>query len=163
MTIFFYQLLKRDEYWMRLALVQATLAAQQGEVPVGAVLVVNCNSLTAYNNPITLHDPTAHAEIIALRRGARFCHNYRMPGAELYVTTEPCVMCLGAILQARITRVVFGCLSYRDGAVVSHPLTLTHNNWLHHLQYLGGVLQTECSAVLKRFFQHRRKRLKKTW
>ena len=147
-----------DIAWMQLALAQATLAQQLGEVPVGAVLVDAQGELlaTGFNRTIIDHDPTAHAEIVALRAGARQVQNYRLPGASLYVTLEPCAMCLGAMLHARLARVVFGAPDPKTG-VCGSVLNLALEKQLnHHTQVEGGVLAQECGDTLRQFFKERR-------
>jgi tRNA(adenine34) deaminase len=143
---------------MQLALAQAAQAQQLGEVPVGAVLVDAQGELlsTGFNRTIIDHDPTAHAEIVALRAGAKQVQNYRLPGASLYVTLEPCAMCLGAMLHARLARVVFGALDPKTG-VCGSVLNLALEKQLnHHTQVQGGVLAQECGETLRQFFKERR-------
>ena len=146
-----------DEAFMRLALGQAVQAAQAGEVPVGAVVVCNGQVIaTGRNSPIGGHDPTAHAEIIALRAAAQALGNYRLPDCELYVTLEPCAMCCGAILHARLKRVVFGAPDPKTGAAGS-VINLFDQPQLNHQTALqGGVLAHESAAMLKLFFSQRR-------
>ena len=147
-----------DIAWMQLALVQAAQAQQLGEVPVGAVLVDAQGELlaTGFNRTIIDHDPTAHAEIVALRAGAQQVQNYRLPGASLYVTLEPCAMCLGAMLHARLSRVVFGAPDPKTG-VCGSVLNLALEKQLnHHTQVEGGVLAQECGDTLRQFFKERR-------
>ncbi len=149
-----------DEAWMRKALALAHKAEGEGEVPVGAILVQDDVIIgQGWNRPIHSHDPSAHAEIQALRSGGYHSHNYRLPDTTLYVTLEPCTMCAGAIIHARIARVVFGAFDPRTGAVesVTNVFDQPHHN--HRPDYLGGVLETECSMLLKSFFE--KKRLKK--
>ncbi|MEI8401873.1 MAG: tRNA adenosine(34) deaminase TadA [Alcaligenaceae bacterium] len=143
---------------MQLALAQAAQAQQLGEVPVGAVLVDAQGELlsTGFNRTIIDHDPTAHAEIVALRAGAKQVQNYRLPGASLYVTLEPCAMCLGAMLHARLARVVFGAPDPKTG-VCGSVLNLALETQLnHHTQVEGGVLAQECGDTLRQFFKERR-------
>ena len=147
-----------DRAWMQLALAQAAQAQQLGEVPVGAVLVDAQGELLAagFNRTIIDHDPTAHAEIVALRAGAKQVQNYRLPGASLYVTLEPCAMCLGAMLHARLARVVFGAPDPKTG-VCGSVLNLALEKQLnHHTQVEGGVLAQECGDTLRQFFKERR-------
>jgi tRNA(adenine34) deaminase len=147
-----------DSDWIQLALAQAAQAQQLGEVPVGAVLVDANGKLlaTGFNRTILDHDPTAHAEIVALRAGALQVQNYRLPGASLYVTLEPCAMCLGAILHARLARVVFGAPDPKTG-VCGSVLNLALEKQLnHHTQVEGGVLAQECGDTLRQFFKERR-------
>jgi tRNA(adenine34) deaminase len=144
------------EPFMRLALAQAALALAAGEVPVGAVLVRDGGVLgLGYNQPIRTCDPTAHAEIQALREAARGIGNYRLPGSSLYVTVEPCLMCVGAILHARVATVVYGAPDPKGGAVRSllDPSTLPLN---HRFETVEGVLADECRLVLQEFFRSRR-------
>jgi tRNA(adenine34) deaminase len=151
----------QDEAGMRLALDQAQNAWLVGEVPVGAVIVRDTPSgrqvlATGYNRPITEHDPTAHAEIVALRHAATLLGNYRLPECELYVTLEPCAMCAMALLHARFKRVVFGALDPKTGAAGS-VLNLFESKQLnHHTELVGSVMEAECSGVLREFFAERR-------
>ncbi|MFM1895550.1 MAG: hypothetical protein RLZZ385_624 [Pseudomonadota bacterium] len=145
------------EHWMTLALQQAELAWRDGEVPVGAVVVADGELLgSGYNRPIAAHDPTAHAEIQALRAAALGRNNYRLPGATLYVTLEPCCMCVGAMLHARIARLVFGAREPKAGAVVSQLQLLQAGHFNHSIAYEEGVLAEQCGMILKKFFQQRR-------
>ncbi len=149
-----------DERFMRMALREAERAAREGEVPVGAVLVSGGRVLArAHNRPIHLHDPSAHAEILALRRAAKKLCNYRMEGCDLYATIEPCTMCAGAVVQARLRRLVFGAPDPKAGAGGSVLNVLDHPRLNHHPEVVPGVLADECAAVLREFF--RRKRGKK--
>lgn len=147
----------RDEQYMRLALELALRGARQGEVPVGAVVVIGGEVVgRGFNAPISRSDPTAHAEILALREAAAAVGNYRLPGATLYVTLEPCVMCAGAIVQARLARLVFGSRDLRFGAVRS-KFGLADSELLNHrVEITEGVLGAECAALLREFFQRRR-------
>jgi tRNA(adenine34) deaminase len=142
---------------MRQALALAAQAADAGEVPVGAVVVKEGRIIgRGYNRPISSRDPTAHAEIVALRDAAASEGNYRLPGCDLYVTLEPCAMCVGAMVHARISRVVYGARDPKTGAcgsIVDLP-ALAH--WNHHGVFTGGVLAQECGAVLRAFFASRR-------
>lgn len=147
-----------DIAWMQLALAQAAQAQQLGEVPVGAVLVDAQGELlaTGFNRTIIDHDPTAHAEIVALRAGAKQAQNHRLPGASLFVTLEPCAMCLGAMFHARLARVVFGAADPKTG-VCGSVLNLSLEKQLnHHTQVEGGVLAQECGDTLRQFFKERR-------
>lgn len=141
-----------DLDWMQKAYSLALEAEQAGEVPVGAVLVSNNQQLIGqgFNQTISNNDPTAHAEIIAIRNAAHQTHNYRLSNATLYVTLEPCVMCAGALLQARIKRLVFATRDLKAGA------TGSSHNLLHHIQIDEGVLQDACADLLRVFFQKRR-------
>jgi tRNA(adenine34) deaminase len=149
--------LRAAEPFMRAALELAGHAARAGEVPVGAVVVKDGQVIgRGYTRPITTCDPTAHAEIVALRDAAASLGNYRLPGCELYVTLEPCAMCVGAMVHARIARIVFGTRDPKTGAcgsIVDLPGLATFN---HHGTFEGGLLAEECAAVLKRFFADRR-------
>jgi tRNA(adenine34) deaminase len=148
----------QDEWAMRLALDQALNAELSGEVPVGAVILRAGQVLaTGYNRPITTHDPTGHAEIVALRHAAQLLQNYRLPDCELYVTLEPCAMCSMALLHARFKRVVFGAFDPKTGAAGS-VLNLFEDRRLNHqTQVLGGVLESACSGLLRNFFVQRRR------
>lgn len=146
-----------DLKWMRIALNQAELAARQGEIPVGAVLVNNDYELArSGNSPISTNDPTAHAEILALRKAAIKENNYRLPGSTLYVTLEPCIMCVGAIIHARVKRVVFGAFDPKTGALISCYQIGRDGVLNHTLEVCGGVLAAECSELLKNFFAKKR-------
>ena len=142
---------------MRHALKLAERAQQEGEVPVGAVLVLNDEIIgEGWNRPIAAHDPTAHAEIMALRAGAAKLGNYRLNDTTLYVTLEPCVMCAGAMVHARIKRLMFGASDPKAGAITSAFNTLDSNKLNHRVEYVGGILPDECGAILSRFFEARR-------
>ena len=146
-----------DEAFMRQALAQAQLAADAGEVPVGAVVVCDGQVVAVGRNaPIGAHDPTAHAEIIALRAAAAALGNYRLPQCELYVTLEPCAMCCGAMLHARLKRVVFGAPDPKTGAAGSVLNLFEHAQLNHHTAICGGVLAAEAADALKTFFSQRR-------
>jgi tRNA(adenine34) deaminase len=146
-----------DIEYMRLAVVEAQAAAAAGEVPVGAILVHQGSVLArGGNRPIADSDPTAHAEIVALRAAASALGNYRMPGATLYVTTEPCIMCAGAIIQARIERLVYGCDDPKGGAARSCFAVFDHPALNHRVHVTAGVLAEECAALLQEFFALRR-------
>lgn len=148
----------QDAVWMRQALDQAHNAWALGEVPVGAVVVKDGQVIaTGFNQPIGTHDPTAHAEIMALRAAATILGNYRLPGCELYVTLEPCAMCSGAMIHARLSRVVFGASDPKTGACGSIVNLFEQNQLNHHTQLTGGVLAQECGGLLKDFFAERRK------
>jgi tRNA(adenine34) deaminase len=147
-----------DEDFMRLALAEAQRGLEAGEVPVGAVVVRDGAILgRAHNAPIGLADPTAHAEIIALREAGRRLGNHRLPGATLYVTVEPCPMCCGAALHARVARVVYGALDPKTGAVESLYRLLDDARLNHRVEARAGVLAEECGAVLRRFFEDKRR------
>jgi len=146
-----------DEAWMRHAIRLAQRAEQQGEVPVGAIVVRDNRCIAeGWNIPITSHDPTAHAEVVAMRGAGVHVQNYRLNDATLYVTLEPCVMCIGAMSHARIKRLVFGAYDSKRGAVCN-ALSLTDAAFLNHrISWDGGVLETECSEMLRDFFKARR-------
>lgn len=151
----------RDRRYMALALEAAQSARAAGEVPVGAVLVRGDEVVaTGFNHPIGGHDPSAHAEMAALRAAAQSLQNYRLPGCELYVTLEPCLMCAGAIMHARIARVVFGAHDPKTGACGSVVDAFANRQLNHHTQVEGGVLATECGDALKSFFAHRRQAIR---
>jgi len=150
---------ERDEYFMREALDLAREAAGIGEVPVGALVVLEDQIVgRGFNHPIGLHDPTSHAEIMALRDAARTLNNYRLPGCTLYVTLEPCVMCSGAIFHARIARVVYGARDPKTGAAGSAIDLYAAAHLNHHAVIEGGVLADECAQLLSSFFAARRAR-----
>jgi tRNA(adenine34) deaminase len=150
--------MQSDEQFMREALAEARRAEAAGEVPVGAVLVVD-GAIVArgFNRPIGAVDPTAHAEILVLREAARRTGNYRLNDADLYVTVEPCLMCVGAAVHARVRRVVYGAPEPRSGALGSAVNALDTPGLNHRFAVEGGVLADECSALLQRFFKARRR------
>jgi tRNA(adenine34) deaminase len=146
-----------SQHWIRYALQLAQRAQAQDEVPVGAVIVKDEQVIgKGWNQPIAARDPTAHAEIVALRAAAQALGNYRLNSAILYVTLEPCVMCAGAILHARVSRVVFGAYDPKAGAAGSLVDILGSDQFTHRPEVMGGVLERECSAVLTAFFSARR-------
>jgi len=146
-----------DEHGMRLALDQALNAQLAGEVPVGAVILRDGQVIaTGYNRPITTHDPTAHAEIVALRHAAQLLQNYRLPDCELYVTLEPCAMCAMALMHARFKRVVFAASDPKTGAAGSVVDLFAQAQLNHHTALVGGVLAEPASALLRQFFAERR-------
>jgi len=148
-----------DEDFMRAALEQAHLAGRCGEVPVGAVVVCAGQIVgRGFNQPIGRHDPTAHAEVMALRDAGQRLGNYRLPGCELYVTLEPCAMCAGAIMHARLSRVVFGARDPKTGVAGSVIDLFQERRLNHHATIVGGVLAEECGALLSSFFAARRKK-----
>ena len=154
-------MLNSDENWMRYALQLAQQAALQGEVPVGAVLVQDDNILgEGWNQPISLNDPSAHAEMLAMRAAGQTAANYRLPNTTLYVTLEPCCMCAGAMIHARIARVVFGAYDPKTGAAGSLFSVLNDARHNHQVQISGGVLAEECAELLRTFFRERRLRAK---
>ena len=146
-----------DHQFMQKAIEQAQLAAVAGEVPVGAVLVRDGQVIAkAFNKPIGNHDPSAHAEMLALREAAKTEGNYRLPGSTLYVTLEPCVMCAGAILHARVDRVVFGAPDPKTGAAGSVLDVFSSKQINHQTSVEGGVMSEECGQLLRSFFKERR-------
>ena len=143
---------------MRRALREAQKAETQGEVPVGAIVVQDDKVIArAHNRPLGLSDPTAHAEVLALRRAAKKLGNYRLKGCDLYVTIEPCAMCAGAIVQARLRRVIFGTLDSKAGACGSALEVLNHPKVNHRVEVVSGVLAGECAEIVRAFFRRRRK------
>lgn len=151
-----------DRYWMARALQLAQQAAVAGEVPVGAIVVLDDKEIGAgFNAPISGCDPTAHAEIRALRDAAARVGNYRLSGATLYVTLEPCTMCVGAIVHGRISRLVYGATEPKAGAVKSARRTLDepHLNWV--VEATGGVLEQQCSEIISEFFSRRRAEIRR--
>jgi tRNA(adenine34) deaminase len=145
------------EAFMRAALAEARFGLAAGEVPVGAVVVLDDVIIgQAHNAPIAHGDPTAHAEVLALREAARKVGNYRLPRATLYATLEPCAMCCGAVIQARIARVVYGAADPKAGAVASRYRLLDDGRAHHRVETVAGVLEAECGALLREFFEARR-------
>ena len=151
------QQIKDEQFWMHHAMQLAKKAEQQGEIPVGAVIVAN-NELVAegWNQCITTNDPTAHAEIVAIRAAGEKLQNYRIVDTTLYVTLEPCPMCVGAIVHARIAKVVFGASDHKTGAVHSAMNLLEHESHNHKVEQQSGVCQQDCSSQLSAFFKKRR-------
>jgi tRNA(adenine34) deaminase len=146
-----------DRQFMQQALEQAGLAALAGEVPVGAVIVRNGEVVArAFNKPITNHDPSAHAEMLALRQAALSAENYRLPDSTLYVTLEPCTMCSGAMLHARINRIVYGAADPKTGAAGSVLDVFSSKQINHQTVIEGGVMAQECGQLLRDFFKERR-------
>lgn len=147
----------QDEIWMRRALSMAEKARDAGEVPVGAVLVLD-NEVIAqgFNCPISRQDPSAHAEMVVLRQGAEKIRNYRLLNSTLYVTLEPCIMCAGAMVHARVRRLVYGANDIRAGAVASCAQLLDQPFLNHRVEYAGGLLAAECGEILSAFFRARR-------
>ncbi len=149
------------EYWMRHALMLAQRAWDEGEVPVGAVLVHNNRVIgEGWNRPIGRHDPTAHAEIMALRQGGQVLQNYRLLDTTLYVTLEPCVMCAGAMVHSRIGTLVFGARDLKTGAAGSLMDVLHHPGMNHRVEIVEGTLREDCSGMLSEFFRQRRLAIK---
>jgi tRNA(adenine34) deaminase len=145
------------EFWMREALEEARKAGIEGEVPVGAVLLINEKIVgRGHNHSIRAHDPSAHAEILALRHGAHNMRNYRLPGSILVVTIEPCVMCAGAMIQARVEEVIYGATDPKAGAIHSHFHLADSSHLNHRIEVTAGILEEECGALLRSFFDSRR-------
>jgi tRNA(adenine34) deaminase len=150
---------ERDKYWMQHAIQLAEQAASQQEVPVGAVLVLDDQVIgEGFNCPIGQHDPSAHAEMVALRQGAQQIKNYRLLDTTLYVTLEPCIMCAGAMVHARIKRLVFGARDQKAGAIESHEKALDYGFLNHRVAYSGGLLADHCGGLLSNFFRQRREK-----
>lgn len=151
-----------DAVFMQQAISQAHNAWALGEVPVGAVVVKDGAVIaTGFNQPIGTHDPTAHAEIMALRAAASILGNYRLPGCELFVTLEPCAMCSGAMMHARLARVVYGATDPKTGACGSIVDLFAQERLNHHAEVVGGVLAEECGNLLRAFFSERRRALQR--
>ena len=150
--------MNQDEKWMQIAIHEATLARDLGEVPVGAVVTLNNQIISkAHNSPISKNDPTAHAEILALRYASKKLQNYRLPKTTLYVTLEPCAMCLGAMIHARVNRVVFGALDPKSGVCGSSANLTSGSFFNHRIISNGGILEYDCKKLLQVFFKIRRK------
>jgi tRNA(adenine34) deaminase len=149
--------MNEDEKWMNLALEQAVKAEKEGEVPVGAILVKDGLVVArAHNQPISTNDPTAHAEIQLLRAAGKKLNNYRLTGTSLYVTLEPCAMCLGAMMHARVERIVYGAHDPKTGVCGSSENLIDANCFNHKIDLVSGVLENECKQLLKKFFISRR-------
>lgn len=149
--------MESDEHYMDLALAEARKAEQAGEVPVGAVIVSEGEVIgRAFNQPISQNDPTAHAEIIALREASRRARNYRLSNSTLYCTVEPCMMCAGAMIHARLTRLVFGAPDPKAGAALSIYNVLTDPRLNHRVIVVSGIREDECAEILRQFFASRR-------
>lgn len=152
-----------DQHFMQLALEQARLAYQQGEVPVGAVIVHNNEVIgRGYNQPITTHDPSAHAEVVAIRNAAAHLQNYRLIDCILYVTVEPCTMCTGLLIHSRINRLVYGTTEPKAGAIESAIQLPQQHFYNHNLQIQGGILAAECAQLMTEFFAMRRSQKKQS-
>jgi tRNA(adenine34) deaminase len=146
-----------DLEFMRVALDEARTAAERGEVPIGAVLVHDGEIIArAHNRTLTDNDPTAHAEMVAIRAAAQTIGNHRLNGTSLYVTVEPCAMCAGALIQARVARLIYGCAEQKGGAVRTCFQILAHPAVNHRVEVISGLLAEECAAVLQEFFAQRR-------
>lgn len=145
-------------HWMALALEQAQMASRLGEVPIGAVIVAGNEIIgRGFNQPITSHDASAHAEICALRQASQRRKNYRLPDTTLYVTIEPCTMCAGALIHARVNTLVFGAREPRAGAIVSQQQLLDAGYFNHKVTYIEGILRDECAELIQKFFQIKRR------
>jgi tRNA(adenine34) deaminase len=148
---------EQDIYWQRYAIQLAKNAARAGEVPVGAVLILDNEIIgEGYNRPIQTNDPSAHAEMIALRMGGEKLGNYRLLNTKLYVTLEPCCMCAGAMVHARIQELIYGALDYKSGSVVSRAQLLDQPFLNHKISHAGGLLAQSCGELLSEFFRFRR-------
>ncbi len=154
--LWYYFSMRDDEYFMRIALEEAMAAMESGEVPVGAVITMEGRVLArAHNSPVQMKDPTAHAEILAIRKVADITGNYRLTGTTIYVTIEPCIMCAGAISHARISRLVFGATDPKGGALSLYGM-LGDKKLNHSVAVTGGILEEECGKILSRFFREKR-------
>jgi len=152
--------MNEDEKWMKIAISEAKLAINEGEIPVGAVLIQNGKLIAkAHNQPILNHDPTAHAEVEVLRKAGKKLKNYRLSRSTLYVTLEPCVMCLGAIMHGRIERIVFGASDPKTGVCGSKTDLTSEAFFTHKVKVDGGVLEEENKEILQSFFKSRRKEI----
>jgi tRNA(adenine34) deaminase len=149
--------LPTDDHFMKRALELAQQAADRGEVPVGAVVVRNGEIIgQGHNQPIASHDPTAHAEIIAMRDASNNLSNYRLTGCDIYVTIEPCTMCVGAMVHARIRQIFFGASEPRAGALTSQLQLMEDGRFNHSILWEGGILADQCASVLRDFFRQKR-------
>jgi len=146
--------MNQDEQWMRYAIIEANKANKKNEIPVGSIIILNSKIIAkAYNQPISKNDPTAHAEIQALRKAGKKQNNYRLNNTTLYVTLEPCTMCLGAMVHARIKRVVFGAFDFKTGVCGSCMNLNNEKIFNHKITIEGGILEEQCSQLLKSFFK----------
>ena len=153
--------MSEDEKWMKIAISEANLAINEGEIPVGAILIQDGKLIAkAHNKPILNHDPTAHAEVEVLRKAGRKLKNYRLSGSTLYVTLEPCAMCLGAIMHARVERIVYGASDPKTGVCGSKTDLTSESFFTHKVKVDGGVLEEENKEILQSFFKSRRKEKK---
>jgi len=152
--------MNEDEKWMQIAISEANLAKSKNEIPVGAVLIQNSELIAqAHNQPISNNDPTAHAEILALRIAGQKLKNYRLTGCTLYATLEPCTMCFGAMIHARINRIVFGAPDSKSGVCGSCTNLTDQKKFNHEISVLGGILEDDCRKILQKFFKERRKNI----
>lgn len=147
-----------DEFWMRHALMLAKRAELENEIPVGAVIIDENNQIIGegFNQSISTHNPTAHAEIMAIEQAGKYLNNYRLVNTTLYVTLEPCIMCAGAIIHGRIKRIVYGTSDFKTGAAGSFIDILAYQGINHYADVTGGILADECSVLLSNFFKKRR-------
>lgn len=146
--------MNNDEKWMEIALKEAKLGMNENEVPIGAVLVQNNKLIAqAHNRPILNSDPTAHAEIEVLRKASNKLKNYRLPNSSLYVTLEPCIMCFGAVVHARVDRIIFGAADFKTGVCGSAFDLASEQFYNHKVKITGGVLRNECQLILQSFFK----------
>ncbi|MFP3019699.1 MAG: tRNA adenosine(34) deaminase TadA [Arsenophonus sp.] len=153
---------KKDIYWMQKAIFLAENAKEKGEIPVSAVLVHKDKLIAeGWNHPILDHDPCAHAEILTLRAGGKYLQNYRLLNTTLYVTLEPCIMCAGAMIHARISRLIYGAYNQKTGAAGSVIDVFNHPYMNHRIMVLGGILANDCSEMLNCFFKKCRKNFKR--
>jgi tRNA(Arg) A34 adenosine deaminase TadA len=154
-------MMQEDEYWMRQALLLADVARSCGEVPVGALVVLNGEVIgKGWNQPISLKDPSAHAEIMALRDACQYIKNYRLPDAALYVTLEPCSMCAGAIIHSRVKRLIYGASEPKAGVVASQTRFFDQSFLNHSVEISGGILAEQSAKKLQDFFQYKRQQYK---
>ena len=152
--------MNNDEQWMKIAIYEANLAKNEGEIPVGAILIKNDKLIaSAHNQPIINHDPTAHAEVEVIRKAGKKLKNYRLERSTLYVTLEPCAMCLGAIMHARIERIVFGASDPKTGVCGSKADLTSEAFFTHKVIVDGGILEKENKEILQSFFKSKRKKL----
>jgi len=150
--------MNEDEKWMKVAIIEAKFAQSVGEIPVGAVLIKDGALIAkSYNQSILTNDPSAHAEVQVLRKAGKKLKNYRLLGTTLYVTLEPCAMCLGAIMHARISKVIYGANDPKSGVCGSCGDLIRANFFNHKIKVTGGILKDECKLLLKKFFSSRRK------
>ncbi|MFP3014069.1 MAG: tRNA adenosine(34) deaminase TadA [Arsenophonus sp.] len=148
---------KKDIFWMKKAIFLAEKAKEKSEIPVSAILVYEDKLIAkGWNNPVLYHDPCAHAEILTLRKGGQYLQNYRLINTTLYVTLEPCIMCAGAIINARVSRLVYGAYNQKTGAAGSVIDLFNHADINHHIVVFGGILADQCSEMLCSFFKRRR-------
>ncbi|WP_343154479.1 tRNA adenosine(34) deaminase TadA [Buchnera aphidicola] len=149
---------KKDEYWMKIALKYAYYAQEQNEIPIGAILVLEDKIVgIGWNNSISKHDPTAHAEILALRQAGKNIKNYRLTNTTLYVTLQPCIMCLGAIINSRIERLVFGATSYKENKKSDFRSIFLELQKKYKLKVQRNIMEFQCSQILIDFFKNKRK------